>query len=281
MDIEDELKHWGIFGMKWGVRNYQNPDGSLTPAGRIRYGVGPARNTKGISDAGSLSDEELYKMTKRYQKEADYYQARNNYIYQENQFKRNTTPPKKEHAIPRFLKNVFGVPFENFMARNTQFGLGMLGYSVFGGSDSDLAIAYLNSVTGAHLQKKDNAKEELDKLKQELKKQQVINELNDERKKTSDYERKNNDEKMIEDTQHLRNLNNYESQINDLVKTRDAISDFLAQKIEEDPDNFDTAQYEDMLLELDRLSDITGNRAYVKGIPKPQITNPKKNKGKK
>lgn len=32
-----ELLHWGIKGMKWGVRRYQNKDGTLTPAGRKRY----------------------------------------------------------------------------------------------------------------------------------------------------------------------------------------------------------------------------------------------------
>lgn len=31
-----ELQHFGIKGMKWGVRRYQNKDGSLTPAGKKR-----------------------------------------------------------------------------------------------------------------------------------------------------------------------------------------------------------------------------------------------------
>ena len=35
--MSDELQHWGIKGMKWGVRRYQNADGSLTPAGKKRY----------------------------------------------------------------------------------------------------------------------------------------------------------------------------------------------------------------------------------------------------
>lgn len=33
------LAHHGILGMKWGVRRYQNPDGSLTAEGRKRYAI--------------------------------------------------------------------------------------------------------------------------------------------------------------------------------------------------------------------------------------------------
>lgn len=33
----NELYHHGVKGQKWGVRRYQNPDGSLTAAGKRRF----------------------------------------------------------------------------------------------------------------------------------------------------------------------------------------------------------------------------------------------------
>lgn len=35
--MEDYLIHYGINGMKWGIRRYQNEDGTLTSEGRERY----------------------------------------------------------------------------------------------------------------------------------------------------------------------------------------------------------------------------------------------------
>lgn len=37
MSIQNELMHYGILGMKWGIRRYQDPSGNYTSAGKARY----------------------------------------------------------------------------------------------------------------------------------------------------------------------------------------------------------------------------------------------------
>ena len=56
--INNSLYHHGIKGQKWGVRRFQNPDGSLTTEGKLRYG---RSGTKLVNDDGTLTDYGRYK----------------------------------------------------------------------------------------------------------------------------------------------------------------------------------------------------------------------------
>ena len=52
MEHTNELYHWGIKGQKWGVRRYQNKDGTYTAAGK-------KRRSSYESEAKSMTDQEL------------------------------------------------------------------------------------------------------------------------------------------------------------------------------------------------------------------------------
>ena len=53
-DYRNYLEHHGIRGMKWGVRRFQNADGSYTSAGKGRYGVGDGESYKGVKSVRGI-----------------------------------------------------------------------------------------------------------------------------------------------------------------------------------------------------------------------------------
>jgi hypothetical protein len=68
------LTHWGVKGMKWGVRRYQNSDGSLTPAGKKRYDDSHEdyRRAHDKKKVSQMSDRELRERNNRLQMEKQY-----------------------------------------------------------------------------------------------------------------------------------------------------------------------------------------------------------------
>ena len=56
--MNNELYHFGVKGMRWGVRRYQNEDGSLTELGRRRLGQDSSIHTVSRDDRTYIDDSD-------------------------------------------------------------------------------------------------------------------------------------------------------------------------------------------------------------------------------
>ena len=99
-EYQSYLEHSGVKGQKWGVRRYQNPDGTLTEEGKVHYGISSERDRRKI-------DKEAQRDAKRYAEAKAYYGegAGNRRKIVKNELSKKMSNPYYKDRFEEFVKN--------------------------------------------------------------------------------------------------------------------------------------------------------------------------------
>ena len=184
MNKAEELCHHGILGQKWGIRRFQNADGSLTAAGKQRV------YAQGANYGGYESFRHRHRRAidaAKYDKDIEKNQKKLDRAYE----KGNTKKIEKYTAVDKVLKNNRNIMIKDLSPEEIQMGknyitmmkataIGTIIAGPIGGAAAGMGVRYANKMQ--ETKKKAYAQE------QERRKQ--FDEAANLRKEAKDYDKK-------------------------------------------------------------------------------------------